>query len=224
MSLAERIKELLEYTGKNPSQFSKEVGFKTPQTIREILKGNTKNLSEIVRYKIERVYPEINMHWLIAGVGSMLDPRDDGRLFAVEYNEQGRTFHLNAGNSPENIGGNRTVCKTTEKQWYKFRLYLNNFLHENISYNDRLSIQDELSFEDVVTYWNKFKASNGNSSAVPTSNNSVLATAPQLPKTSDDPTISELLSIIRSQQETIKTLSETISAQSETVRDLTKNK
>lgn len=72
MSLADRFQSLLSHVKKNPSQFAKSVGFKTPQTVREILKGNTKSISEAVRLKISSNYPEININWLISGEGEML--------------------------------------------------------------------------------------------------------------------------------------------------------
>lgn len=76
MVLSERIKAILDYAGKNASQFSRFVGFPTPQTVRELLKGNTKSVSDSVKYKIADAYPEINIEWLVTGDGEMLKPKD----------------------------------------------------------------------------------------------------------------------------------------------------
>lgn len=72
MELKERIQKLIDYSEKNVSQFSKYVGVKTPQAIRELLAGNTKTLSENVQSKILSTFPEINKTWLLTGEGEML--------------------------------------------------------------------------------------------------------------------------------------------------------
>ena len=46
MILSQRIEALLEYSNMNIPKFAEFVGFKTPQTVRELIKGNTKSLSE----------------------------------------------------------------------------------------------------------------------------------------------------------------------------------
>ncbi|MBD5210999.1 MAG: helix-turn-helix transcriptional regulator [Bacteroidales bacterium] len=81
MELKERIEALLEYSQKNISEFSRYVGFKTPQAVRELLKGNTKSLSEIAQNKISSAFPELNMDWLLNGRGDML--LDEADTFQV---------------------------------------------------------------------------------------------------------------------------------------------
>lgn len=71
MILSERIKKLLDYADMNPTQFSRRVGFSTAQTVRELLKGNTKSVSEAVKFKINQSFPEINLDWLVYGEGNM---------------------------------------------------------------------------------------------------------------------------------------------------------
>lgn len=72
MELKERIATILEYSQKNISEFSRFVGFKTPQAVRELLKGNTKSLSEVACSKILSTFPEIRKEWLLTGEGDML--------------------------------------------------------------------------------------------------------------------------------------------------------
>ena len=72
MELKQRIDEILKYSGKNISEFSRYAGFKTPQAIRELLKGNTKSISESAQIKILAAFPEINPDWLLTGEGEML--------------------------------------------------------------------------------------------------------------------------------------------------------
>lgn len=81
MELSDRIAALLEYSQKNISEFSRYVGFKTPQAVRELLKGNTKSLSEIAQNKISSAFPELNMDWLLNGRGDML--LDEADTFQV---------------------------------------------------------------------------------------------------------------------------------------------
>lgn len=71
MTLPDRIQRLLDYAEMNPTQFSRKVGFSTPQTVRELLKGNTKSVSEAVKFKINSCFPEINLDWLVSGEGDM---------------------------------------------------------------------------------------------------------------------------------------------------------
>lgn len=72
MTLSERINALLDYSGMNISKFSRFVGFKTPQTIRELKAGNTKSLSDDVRTKLLIAFPNLNEQWLVTGNGEML--------------------------------------------------------------------------------------------------------------------------------------------------------
>ena len=72
MILSERIAEVVKYSKLSIPKFAAFVGFKTPQTVRELLKGNTRTLSDAVQYKITSAYPEINKDWLMTGEGEML--------------------------------------------------------------------------------------------------------------------------------------------------------
>lgn len=72
MELSERIAKIVELSGMSIPQFSTYVGFKTPQTVRELLKGNTKTLSYQAKEKIADAFPNININWLATGEGEML--------------------------------------------------------------------------------------------------------------------------------------------------------
>lgn len=71
MELSERITLLREKTGKNISQFSHFVGFKTAQAVRELEKGRTKTLSDSAAMLLMRAFPEISEQWLRYGKGEM---------------------------------------------------------------------------------------------------------------------------------------------------------
>lgn len=77
MILKDRILAVRNHTGLNISQFSHKVGFKTPQTIRELETGRTKSLSYEVLNKILNCYPEINRKWLETGEGEMLNSQKE---------------------------------------------------------------------------------------------------------------------------------------------------
>lgn len=72
MELSERIAKIVELSGMSIPQFSTYVGFKTPQTVRELMKGNTKTLSYQAKEKIADAFPNININWLATGEGEML--------------------------------------------------------------------------------------------------------------------------------------------------------
>ncbi len=71
MTLQERMQAVLEYSGLTIPQLAKNVGFRTPQTIREILKGNTRTLSDAVKYRLLSYYPNLSAVWLATGEGEM---------------------------------------------------------------------------------------------------------------------------------------------------------
>ena len=75
MELKDRFSAFVKHTGLSIPKLAMYLGFKTPQTIREILKGNTRTISDAVQYKIISHYPDINIDWLVNGVGDMLQER-----------------------------------------------------------------------------------------------------------------------------------------------------
>jgi phage repressor protein C with HTH and peptisase S24 domain len=74
MELSQRIAKVVEYSGKSIPKFADSVGFKTPQVIRELLKGNTKTVSFQVQERLKAAYPELNIDWLVTGDGDMILP------------------------------------------------------------------------------------------------------------------------------------------------------
>lgn len=62
------------YSGLNVTKFAAKLGTKTPQTVRALLSGETRTLSDGVRYRILEAFPEINPEWLVSGSGDMLRP------------------------------------------------------------------------------------------------------------------------------------------------------
>lgn len=76
MTAQEKLNEILAYTGKNISQFSKELGYDRPQSLYDIQKGKTKNFSKGMADKIISVYPEISRSWILADEGEMLKAQE----------------------------------------------------------------------------------------------------------------------------------------------------
>lgn len=79
MILSERIGAVVKHSGLSIPKFSEKMGFKTPQTVRELIGGRTKSLSYAVKSKILESYPEINGVWLETGEGEMLNPTPQER-------------------------------------------------------------------------------------------------------------------------------------------------
>lgn len=84
MTLSERINALLDYSGMNMSKFSRYVGFKTPQAIRELKAGNTKSLSDDAKTKLLIAFPNLNEQWLLTGEGEMLNESAHRALIDVK--------------------------------------------------------------------------------------------------------------------------------------------
>jgi len=72
MELSKRIEKIVEYSGLSIPKFAEFVGFKTPQAVRELIKGNTKTLSYQAQDKILSAFPKVNPSWLLTGKGEML--------------------------------------------------------------------------------------------------------------------------------------------------------
>lgn len=86
MTLSERIEAIRAYSGLDISKFARHVGFKTPQAVRELLKGNTKSLSDMAFYKITTAFPNISEDWLLSGEGKMLKPTSQRSVGSVSGN------------------------------------------------------------------------------------------------------------------------------------------
>ncbi len=109
MILSDRISAIVEYSKLSIPKFAEYVGFKTPQTVRELIKGNTKTLSDAVQYKITSAYPEINREWLLTGEGEMLNKENENEsevLDPILEKRAGRdTAHMIPFYDAETTGG-----------------------------------------------------------------------------------------------------------------------
>lgn len=97
MGLSERIEKIVELSGLSIPKFSKYVGFKTPQTVRELIKGNTKSLSFEAKERIAAAFPNLNIEWVTTGEGEMLNN-------TFSYGENNITFD-----------GDTTFCNNRDK-------------------------------------------------------------------------------------------------------------
>ena len=99
MTLQERMQAVIDYSGLSIPQLAKNVGFKTPQTIREILKGNTRSISDAVKLKLISYFPNISPEWLTTGEGQML---------------KSSIVQTSSGDNSPNINGNGNHVNTSE--------------------------------------------------------------------------------------------------------------
>lgn len=90
MVLSERIKTLVEYSHLTIPKFAEFVGFKTPQAVRELIKGNTKTLSDAALYKLISAFPNLNQTWLLTGEGEMLNPVSNASEVGSVYSASSR--------------------------------------------------------------------------------------------------------------------------------------
>lgn len=90
MVLSERIKTLVEYSHLTIPKFAEFVGFKTPQAVRELIKGNTKTLSDAALYKLISAFPNLNQTWLLTGEGEMLNPVSNASEVGGVYSASSR--------------------------------------------------------------------------------------------------------------------------------------
>lgn len=67
----------MDYSGMSIPKFSRHIGLKAPDAIRELINGRTKTLSEAVEIHITRAYPNISQEWLHKGTGEMFDSSPD---------------------------------------------------------------------------------------------------------------------------------------------------
>lgn len=117
MELKHRIKCILEYSGKNQSEFSRFVGFKTPQAVGSLISGKTKTLSMQSATLLMNAFPEIDENWLRTGEGEMLkDSSTNVSEISGDGNIVGMTVTQTIGeNSGQNAG--RDINNYGERQF-----------------------------------------------------------------------------------------------------------
>lgn len=92
ISLAERIQLLIDTSKLTIPKFATAIGAKTPQAIREILKGTTKSLSGTLSEGLFMLFPNLNPLWLHQGEGEMfinkesLVSKEEALLLAANEN------------------------------------------------------------------------------------------------------------------------------------------
>lgn len=73
-NVSERLKKVLEVLKITPYEFSKVLGYKSPDSIYHILNGK-QNISRSMIEKISQNYHDISINWLMVGQGSVFkDP------------------------------------------------------------------------------------------------------------------------------------------------------
>jgi transcriptional regulator with XRE-family HTH domain len=71
MFMTDRIEQILKTKKLTATQFSEEIGIQR-SSLSHILKGRNKPSLDFM-LKIKNRYPEINLNWLLLGVGEMMD-------------------------------------------------------------------------------------------------------------------------------------------------------
>jgi len=84
MFLSDRMKKVQEYYDKNPSKFAIRIGHDRSETIRNVISGKTSDPKASLINDVLRACPEVNAHWLITGVGSMLKEKKSSPVIVEE--------------------------------------------------------------------------------------------------------------------------------------------
>ena len=72
MDANERLQYIINNEGLNPKVFSEKLGFERPQSIYDVLKKKTKNITDSLANKIISVFPTYSKVWLLTGEGEIL--------------------------------------------------------------------------------------------------------------------------------------------------------
>lgn len=105
MKLSERIDKIVQHSGLSLPKYAESIGTKTPQAIRDLIKGNTKTLSEDMQNKILSYMPDLNPIWLLTGEGEMLKHSESSKqtlmIPLIHIDSVGGVYSLNKLNSSE---------------------------------------------------------------------------------------------------------------------------
>lgn len=71
MDISSRLKEFLDYTGMQSTQFADSCGIPRP-SFSQLLRGRNKKVSDEVITKIHESFPQLSILWLMFGEGNMV--------------------------------------------------------------------------------------------------------------------------------------------------------
>jgi phage repressor protein C with HTH and peptisase S24 domain len=131
----ERLLEILKHTGKTINGFSEAIGLKRSQGLYDIRDEKIKSISSEIADKIIKVYPKINLGWILYGEGSMLsEPKETytETLRNLKNNKQNTLTYYNIGAAAGPVGDILPVNKTEGK------IYIND-LFRNTQFAVRIS-------------------------------------------------------------------------------------
>lgn len=72
MDISSRLKEFLDYTGMQSTQFADSCGIPRP-SFSQLLRGRNKKVSDEVITKIHESFPQLSILWLMFGEGNMVN-------------------------------------------------------------------------------------------------------------------------------------------------------
>jgi hypothetical protein len=102
MDVQDRILEVINKLGLNAYSFSKELSI-DPSTIHKIVTGRRSKPSIDVLIRINKVYPNINLHWVLTGVGNMFFSTDRKEVeYGVDLLGTEAAFKKHAENTVKN--------------------------------------------------------------------------------------------------------------------------
>jgi len=113
MALSDRLHDLIVRGLRlNITTFSQEIGFNHPATISRIVNGKSLKPGVDIFQNIKRVYPSVNIEWLITG---------DGRMFVDEEENHNRE---GSSDMTEIISINRELLDKIDKHFKVHNEYM----------------------------------------------------------------------------------------------------
>ncbi len=93
MDISSRLKEFLDYTGMQSTQFADSCGIPRP-SFSQLLRGRNKKVSDEVITKIHESFPQLSILWLMFGEGNMVtssnieisEPENAGSPYSTPIN------------------------------------------------------------------------------------------------------------------------------------------
>lgn len=111
----ERFKQLMEIFNHNPYSFSEEIGVSST-VIYNIIGGRRSNPGFELLEKIKERYPEVDLNWLVSGIGSPLLDNDKMPEINFKIHELSKQLERLAGVRDQYISVLKAKINSLEKK------------------------------------------------------------------------------------------------------------
>ncbi|MCT4590493.1 MAG: hypothetical protein N4A71_21885 [Carboxylicivirga sp.] len=113
MKPEEILTQVLSGLGLNANELSKKLGYKRPEKLYKILRGQAQAISRSIVYDLLKIYPELNESFLLSGDGNIFKSNSESRTF--QNNKIGNyNSGVNKGNQNVVMGEKMDVAMDDE--------------------------------------------------------------------------------------------------------------